>query len=43
MKPNPLIFSLSLAVAVVLGLLVGGWSNQRFGRDDMLEYVHEHG
>jgi hypothetical protein len=43
MKLSPVIFSLSLAVAIVPGILVGGWSAQRFGRDDMLEYVHEHG
>jgi len=38
MKLNPVI--LSLVVGFVLGILVGSWSNQRFGRDDMLEYVH---
>jgi len=38
MKLNPVI--LSLVVGIVLGILVGSWSNQRFGRDDMLEYVH---
>ena len=38
MKLNPMI--LSLVVGIVLGILVGSWSNQRFGRDDMPEYVH---
>ena len=38
MKLYPMI--LSLVVGIVLGILVGSWSNQRFGRDDMLEYVH---
>jgi len=38
MKLNLVI--LSLVVGLVLGILVGTGSNQRFGRDDMMEYVH---
>jgi len=38
MRSTPVI--LWLAIGIVLGVLVGSWSNQRFGRDDMLEYVH---
>jgi hypothetical protein len=38
MRPTPVI--LWLVIGIVLGVLVGSWSNQRFGRDDMLEYVH---
>jgi len=37
MKLNLVI--LSLVVGLVLGILVGSGSNQRFGRDDMMEYV----
>ena len=42
MQLNPLMW-LAVVVAVILGLLVGGWNGPPFGKDGAVEYAHEHG